>query len=317
MDLAHQLDLLLGDFSPLAARIKHLDYNTDVCGERIDVRCSYIAFRDGQPTFNEFVAVLADHVISFCLPRKEIRAAQKILVNGDHVAAGRIMNQLATKARELFIKAKKGSHRSGEAGEILLYLLTEWLLKAPQIVSKMYLKTNTQMPVHGTDGIHARYDESTQKLYLYWGESKAHGSLSSALGSALDSIFGFLTEGYHQREIDIVSAYADFDGLGMEAKEAFLRYLDPYEPASNQRVITHSCLLIFDFTPSLSDKPDTVEASFIVEVNKIVGAFIQSIKDLVSEKELGSQRFEFFLMPVPSVQEFRDKFQAIIGWPHD
>jgi hypothetical protein len=232
----------------------------------------------------------------------------------DHIAASRVMNRLSSKARDLFIKAKKGSNRSGEAGEILLYVLTEWLLKAPQIVSKMYLKTNTNMPVHGTDGIHARYDKVSKKLHLYWGESKAHKTLSSALGSALASISEFIDESYDKREIDIVSAYADFDGLEKEAKEAFLRYLDPYTEESNDRVVTHSCLLIFEFTPSIGNDPDKAEALFVEAVNESVEDFINSIKETIVDKGLGPQRFEFFLAPVPSVQDFRDKFQQRIGW---
>jgi hypothetical protein len=108
MNLEEQLNALLGEFSALSPRIKHLDLDTAVCGERIEVRCSYIAFRDGQPTFDDFIEIIADHIIPFCLPRSEIRGAQQLLANGDHVTAGRIMRQLSERASALFIKAKKG-----------------------------------------------------------------------------------------------------------------------------------------------------------------------------------------------------------------
>ncbi len=318
MDLEDKIAGLLGDFSKLSPRIKHLSFNTDTCGDRVDVRCSYISFRDGQPTFDDFVEMLADHIISFCLPRSEIGTAQKeIAAATDHFAASRVMRQLTDKARGLFIKAKKGSHRSGEAGEIVLYILKEWLLQAPHIVSKMYLKTNNQMPVYGTDGIYARYDAKTKRLLLYWGESKAHVKISSALTSALDSISEFVTEEHEKREIDIVAAYADFDGLDKESKEAILRYLDPYAEESNERVVTHSCLLIFEYT--LPDGTDSgkAESLFLKQVSTTVESFIKTIKASVEAKGLGPQRFEFFLMPVPSVQTFRDKFQQKIGWPDD
>lgn len=225
------------------------------------------------------------------------------------------MTKLSDKARALFIKAKQGSHRSGEAGEIVLYLLTEWLLQAPQIVSKMYLKTSTQMPVHGTDGIHARYDGKSKTLYLYWGESKAHVGLKSALDSALESINEFIAGAYEKREIEIVSSQADFDGIGEEAKQAFLRYLDPYSTESNKRIAAHSCLLVFEFNPDLGDVPALAEQVFVDEVNQAAHEFIEKIGSTVETKGLGAQRFEFFLLPVPSVQDFRDKFQARIGWP--
>jgi hypothetical protein len=225
------------------------------------------------------------------------------------------MMQLSERARSLFIKAKKGSHRSGEAGEIVLYILNEWLLHAPQIVSKMYLKTNNQMPVYGTDGIHARYDNPTQRLYLYWGESKAHLKIASALSDALDSIKEFIVQAHDKREIAIVASYLDFDGVDAHSKEAFLRYLDPYSKESNERIVTHSCLLVFEFALPNGLKPEDAEHKFVELVNAHVKVFIESIKNTIKTKGLEPQRFEFFLLPVPSVQDFRDKFQEKIGWP--
>lgn len=294
-----------------------MSFDTTKCGDRIEVRASYIAFRDDQPTFDDFIDVAVDHIIPFCLPRSEIRAARDALCKGDHVAAGRTMTRLSEKARALFIKAKKGSHRSGEAGEIVLYILNEWILRAPQIVSKMYLKTNNQMPVHGTDGIHARYDDSSKKLYLYWGESKAHANLKSALASALDSISDFVQNAHEKREIEIVAAYADLDGLDNKSKEAILRYLDPYDENSNDRVASHSCLLIFQYAKPPEAKPGKAEAAFREMVQATLENFVADIKKVVEGKNLSPQRFEFFLLPVPSVQDFRDKFQSKIGWPHD
>lgn len=314
-NIEEQLGMLLGDFSKLSPRIKHLTFDTKKCGDRINVQCSYISFRDGQPTFDDFIETVADHIISFCLPRAVIRSAQKEIAAADHVAASRIMRQLTDQARALYIKAKKGSHRSGEAGEIVLYILTEWLLQAPQIVSKMYLKTNNQMPVHGTDGIHTRYDSKTKRLHLYWGESKVHAKVGSALSSALESIKEFVNNEYEKREIEIVAVHSDFDGFDSETKEAFLRYLDPYTEESNERIVTHSCLLIFEFSCPKDTNPEEAEALFVKQTRETVESFIKSIKKNVEEKGLEPQRFEFFLMPVPSVQIFRDKFQGKIGWP--
>jgi hypothetical protein len=315
VDLGQQLSALLGDFTKLAPRIKHMTFNTSACGDRIDVRCSYISFRDGHQTFDDFIDTLVHHIIPFCLPRAEIREAQVELSKGDHISAGRIMTQLSDKARALFIKAKKGSHRSGEAGEIVLYMLSEWLLEAPQIVSKMYLKTNNQMPVYGTDGIHAKYDNKTKRLHLYWGESKAHVKITTALSDALDSVKEFILDGHDKREIEIVTAYSDLNSLDKASKDAFLRYLDPYAEESNERMVTHSCLLISEFSLPKGTNPTDAEELFKKQIQVTVESFIAQIKEKVADKGLDPQRFEFFLLTVPSVQEFRDKFQEKIGWP--
>lgn len=315
MLLAEQLETFLGNFSSLSSRIRHLNYDTDSLGDRIDVRCSYIAFRDGKQTFDEFLEVLYHQIVSFCLPRSEIISAhdrmKQALADNDTVLVNQVSTQLHERARSLFIKAKKGSHRSGEAGEILLFILVEWLLEAPQIVSKMYLKTNNNMPVHGTDGIHAKFDEKTKKLLLYWGESKAHSSLGNAFGSAMKSIKDFLDEGGQEFEIPIVSSFSDFNTASEEAKKAFINYLDPYSEDYNQCVTVFACLLVFEFPTNDS------EQSFAKAVNEAADEFLKSLPKKLKDREMGDVRFEFFLVPVPSAQDFRDKFQSRIGWPND
>ena len=49
--------------------------------------------------------------------------------------------------------------------------------------------------MHGTDGIHARYDAHSGELFLYWGELKAYQTLSSAFNSAMESLIEFVTLG--------------------------------------------------------------------------------------------------------------------------
>lgn len=316
-DIGEKMALLLGNYTHLASRIRHLQYDTTVCSDRIDVRCSYIALRDGVPTFDEFIEVVSEHTTAFCLPRSELIAASSAFDPLDPVNNSRIWTALANKARALFIKAQKGSNRSGEAGEIVLYILNEWILQAPQIVSKMYLKTNNNMPVHGTDGIHAKYDAASKKLYLFWGESKCHKTLASALSSALTSIKEFIGKSHEKREIEIVSQYIDLGTMDVEAKEAILSYLDPYSEQSNERVVVFSCLLVFDheFVGSKDGDAESLEAEFVAEINEVAEAFISSIKETAGKLGMARARFEFFLFPVPSVQDFRDKFQSRIGWP--
>jgi hypothetical protein len=46
-ELGQQLELLLGNFTHLDSRLRHLNYDTTVCDERIEVRCSYVSFLAG------------------------------------------------------------------------------------------------------------------------------------------------------------------------------------------------------------------------------------------------------------------------------
>ena len=313
MDESPDFDRLLGNYTKFGARLKHIDYDTKSCGDRVEVRSSYISFRDDKPTFDEFVDAVSDLLITFCLPRKELKEASEITKTGTIQEASIEFQRLSTKARELFMAARKGSHRSGEGGEIVLYLLNEWILRAPQIVSKMYLKTNKNMPVFGTDGIHAAFDESNNRLLLYWGESKAHATLEGATSSALKSIKGFLEKAQEKREIEIVKDHYDLEGLSDAAINAIKEYLNPYSEQSNQRVAIFSCLLMYssptDSTLALS------ESEQIDAFKSATEGFISTIIKDISANGLISTRFEFFLLPVPDVQDFRDKFQSKLGWP--
>jgi hypothetical protein len=315
INLNEILETLLGKYDSLAARIRHVDFSINDVYPRISVRGSYLAFRDGLPTIEDFVTVIHRRITSFCLPRNELRAIHDSAAKKSADEAAELWTAAVTRASERYIKAKKGSNRSGEATEIILFVLLESVLKAPQIVSKMYLKTNNDMPVHGTDGIHARYDPMSKELFLYWGESKAHKTLASALSSAIESLVEFIERAKEEKEIDIIHAHADLGGMTPEAKKALLDFFDPIKEESNKRKPVFACLLVFDY-PSLSQVVKD-EKIFITEFRATAKAFVQTLKDRLDDHDLLPRRFEFFLLPLSSVQQLRDLFQQKIGWPND
>lgn len=227
------------------------------------------------------------------------------------------ISRLEQEARSLFIRARKSSHRTGEAGELLLYLLTEWLLDAPQIIAKMSLKTSAQMPVHGSDGIHVRFDAEAGRLIFYSGEAKFHSDLSKAIKSAVASIKTGSSREKMQHEIELVQRHIDFTGLNEAARASLLRYLDPFDSAYNDRLEVVTCLIGFDFAAYANlhtDGSDAPDASFkalaIDKLREVGPAFATALADA----GLPRQRVELFLFPVPSVSVLRDLFQDQIGW---
>lgn len=309
---------LLGAHDKLGARIRHVDFDIPTSGKRTHIRGTYPAFRDGIPQLDDLLEAVHQRIVSFCLPRKEIKTAHQLAIASEPAEASVIYTRLVKKASDLFIKAKKGDKRSGEAGEIILFILNEWILGAPQLVSKMYLKTSNNMPVHGTDGIHGKYDSDSNCLHLYWGESKAYSTLEGALTAALESISQFQKSNQQKREIEIVSDYIDLGDAEDNEKEAILSYLDPYSENSNSRKTYFSCLLAFTFSSiqdsSLGD--DELETAFVSLFKEKATKFISALPDNLMKLGLSNTNFEFFLLPVESSEAFRDKFQALIGWPH-
>ena len=83
-------------------------------------------------------------------------------------------------------------NKTGEGGEILLYILTQDILKLPQLISKMSLKTSTKMHYQGADGVHFQYNSITGNLELYWAEAKMYQDLNAAVANCFDSLKEFL-----------------------------------------------------------------------------------------------------------------------------
>ena len=203
----------------LSARIRILTHSVKSTDDRVKLHGHFLAFREGQPTVAEFVEILSCKLVSFCLHRKYIN---KIQSSWQTLPPGKIQEsatRLHHRALELFKRANKNTNRNGEFGELIAYLLIESVLKAPQFVAKMSLKTNSQMPAHGSDGIHLGYSDQTGKLSLYWEESKCYSSVYSAIDKAAESIAENLEHDKLAHEIFLVEQYFDLAGFPDEFRE--------------------------------------------------------------------------------------------------
>src|SRR4029077_6808975 len=102
----------------------------------------YPSFRGAEPTVGDLVDVIALYMIPFVLPRSEIADVYKLYGTRTVEDFSRHHSALEKKAIALFKRVQLATNRNGEAGELLLYLLTEWILQAPQLLAKMCLKTD-------------------------------------------------------------------------------------------------------------------------------------------------------------------------------
>ena len=309
------------DWSVLLSRIRTVEYKIITRNKHLNFHLHYPALRDAKATIDELVEVISMFLTHFSLPRKRIEAVYATLdATKTTLDWHQAIVRLESEARSLFIRARRSSQRTGEVGELLLYIFTEWLLEAPQIIAKMSLKTSAQMPVHGSDGIHVRFDEKTNRLILFSGEAKLHKDVSKAITSAVASIRSGLTRKKMQHEIELVQRHIDFSGLGEAARKSLLRYLDPFDDSYNDRLEVITCLIGFDFSgyanlrTDSQDDPDTsFKISASAKLKEVGPAFAKALADAGHP----NQRVELFLFPVPSVSVLRDLFQDRIGWTRD
>ena len=93
-------------------------------------------------------------------------------------------------SKEVRTKFKDWQTNTGELGEFLLFCFLEGHLRAPKILSKLELKTSSEMYVHGADGLHY-LKLPNGNFQLIFGESKLYKSVNDGLREAFKSIRDF------------------------------------------------------------------------------------------------------------------------------
>ncbi len=314
--LAAEIVALLKDHSNLGIRLKEIPYSWPDGPHRLSGKFFYLAFAHGVPTVKEFVEYLYDCLIPYCLPKK---LYGPILRTADPSKDFARIIRLGDDAKGLFIDAKNQLVSGGEAGELILYALLEWALKAPRLVSKMYLKTNNNMPVHGTDGIHIGYDEANDLMTIYFGESKIYKDFANAADAAFKSMEELISNaGQISREIDILNNLSDLESLPQSAQARVLEFIDPYStsPASLNKRIVHACLLGFEYRAYariLTLAPDAVLAAFEKQYRKRIASACRVVHRHYSGRLPVTTNLDLFLLPFPSVAEFRKQFYGKLG----
>jgi hypothetical protein len=267
----------------------------------VTARCHFVARSPtGQVLVGKLARKLANQVVEYCIPPSRIAEAR---------AAGSTEAVLALQAEALELFATLD--RSGEAGELLLYLLNEIVLEAPQLLCKMSLKTHANMHVHGADGIHGRVLPDG-KLALYWGESKLHASPMNAIRSCFESLVPFLVDdGSGRSRRDLLLLRDGLDLSDPRLVETLGRYLSDDTVESTQVEFRGAALVGFD----LADYPEPYEADGIKVCDQVMQAMAHwhnRIGEQVTAHQVAHVGIEVFCVPVPSVDELRDEVREAL-----
>ena len=255
---------------------------------------------NGKPRFNDLAERMAQELISYSIPRSDIKIAKEL----DRTHDTKHIVKLYRKAKNLFTHLQT----SGEGGEMLLYLLIETYLGIPQLLCKMPLKTSSEMHFHGADGVHCKYDESSEDLCIYWGESKLHKKMSKAIGSCFESLKPFVkpsggSKSAERRDLELLTDNLDLCDPALEA--AILKYLNPDDVKFNQLKYRGAALVGFDTGVYSSDDKvlsnDTIRDSVI----KAATSWTKSMSGYLEKHDLKEIEIEIFCIPFLSVEEFR------------
>ena len=307
--LEHLERLLQADIFPLETFIDEIT-DTSLEGTKINAYFRFIKLDgNGRPMVKKLTDEMFHHLIHYVMPRKKIKT------EGEDAKTQRVtFSRIIEEGKRLFVK----NPNSGEGGEFLLYLIAEKYLKLPQVLCKMPLKTSSNVHVHGTDGIHVKYEKDTRILALYWCESKLYASVGSAIDECFASVAPFLLEvgGSADRQDRDLQLFRDNIGDNIDdtdMENAILEYLNPNHKNFSKCEYRGICLVGFDNdsypTESNCKNTDQIKNEFRVQVSDWKDKLCKSI----FKHEINTFIIEVFCLPFPSVQNFRDLFLETLG----
>ncbi|WP_231944173.1 DUF1837 domain-containing protein [Burkholderia stabilis] len=294
----------------IGARVRHLTRHTKDLPE-VNAHFLYPAFQNDRPAIDALVDALKYCILPFCTTKEELAKAKR--ADEAFPYGSPEIQRLLETAKRRFILSTKGPSKSGEGGELLLFAFIEHFLQAPIILSKMRLKTSARMPVHGADGVHARWDSKNNRLVIIFGESKVHASCPSAIKAAAKSVGDFANNVNDRKtyELQLTTDHIDLDGFPEGAKTELLRYLHPFATQeANRREDRFAILLAYESAVygELEDV-DSAELAFVERYREDLEHVLGHAKLHLKEHKVSLRHVDLFLFPLPNVQTFRDQFK--------
>lgn len=271
----------------------------------IENRLEIFLFPINANQFNYEAAIdkLLESVADFALSRK----------TKDYVGKTNSM-KLSKEARAKFKNWKKNT---GELGEFLLFCFLEGHLNAPKILSKIELKTSSEMYVHGADGLH--YLKLPNGNYqLIFGESKLYKSVTQGLRKAFESVSQFKksinsknekTSGI-SFERSLMSSNLDREFFTAEEK-LFLSNIIYPSPGENQFDVDDAFGIFVGFEVDFENERKTLKNDEFREyVEKAITENIKSqrnnIKKYIEEYDLYGHTFYLYILPFSKLDESRE-----------
>lgn len=278
-------------------------------GHAVKIHCHCLAVDgNGRVQPHRLAEFMRNTVADYAIPRSQLakaKARDQKYNSTEAVAA------LFEQARRSFTDLAK----TGEGGEMLLFLLAERFLKLPQVLCKMDLKTDSRMHYHGADGVYAGVSPDGT-LKLYWGESKVYKSATSAIKDCLASLAPFLVEPEHEdaeRERDLILLSDKADLSDPTLTEALKRYFDKNSIMSKRVQYCGVALVGFDaeFYPGIGVK--VIADQMAAAARQALNAWRRKIGERLQMEKLEQFEIEFFCLPLPSAEDFRKAFLKAMG----
>jgi hypothetical protein len=300
---------LRGNPEALDVHLTLVERNVLIEGHLVNIHCHCLTVDgNGKVQPHRLAEFMRNAIVDYAIPRSKLAEAKArdLKYNGSES-----VTELVERAKRSFTDLAK----SGEGGELLLFLLAERFLNLPQILCKMDLKTDSRMHYHGADGVYAGVtDEGVLKIY--WGESKIYGDANAAIRDCLKSLAPFLIEPEHEeaereRDLLLLSDKAELSDPALI--DALKKFFDKSSVMSKRVQYCGVALVGFDapFYPQNDAKGLAEEIASATR--KALTGWTKKIGDRLKLEKLDQMEIEVFCIPLPSADGFRSAFFKAMG----
>lgn len=259
-----------------------------------EIKFYSLNFNKATPDYEGFIKYLLTQVESYVFEDFEIL---EILEDGE-----------SPQEKALSYFGDADPLRDGRYGELILYLFVEALLKAPLVVHKISQTYNDNDQVKGSDGLFLGKKDGDSTLFL--GESKMRGNFNVCVSDALDSISRYINNpDAIDRELSVAKKHLsrDLNNLDTDTLDLIYKSLRTKQPEFKEYRICYPAFIMYR-----EGKIEKMLSEGLPDIENEVNKFLLKIKDRRS-KYIGESlpktkniTLEFFMMPVVSVNSFRE-----------
>lgn len=247
----------------------------------------------------DFIKFILRYIIPYVLKRKE------------YLPENITKEAYLTKIRDIYIRAKRSfmtkNPITGEGGELILFLLLE-SEGIVQLLNKMNLKMNHEIPVLGLDAIHIQAKNGV--IFLHYGESKMYKNFDEGMREAVNTLENFNDE-KEEEDLNLVSSYIDNSKFDKYA-DKIIDLISPYKGNKENLSKANSVFIGYnwDVLSNCSEHKGRELGNYLKsEYIKSHKELFRKTKDRITKaKNTDGRSFNFYILPFKDIDEFRQNF---------
>lgn len=320
------------DFSALLTRqpdfsvcVKCAKQSLQTDSPRVDYL--HLRFKESIADDAGLAEIIYHQVVNYAIPRKKM--LELVERSKSNPMDFSLHSRILTEAKRAFIRYDSKSTgamanvRYAELGEVIGFCVASHFLEAGQVAAKMALKTNSEMPVFGLDGIHVR-DEVDGSITVFFIEAKVVGDAESGAEQYAKSAGGFDQDRTHKlNEQRIARDMSNFDLFEGAIRASAIEYFNPYGQAcENVRerfvgVIVYSEPLFANSIPVTDATPlDAHEKHFLNGFQTVFPSLAASLLKALKKNEAEPGRCRAFYLAVPDTAKLKQLFAQQMASEH-